>query len=81
MGKREFSEQELIERSLLTTYRGKIWGSFIKAIKEYELLKPGYSVCVCISGGKDSTLLDKIIGYKKNGIMNSFLDDYDDIKE
>ncbi|MBO5712462.1 MAG: hypothetical protein J6R47_06435, partial [Acholeplasmatales bacterium] len=48
-----------IERSLITTYRSKIWGPFIKALKEYELLSPGDKVCVCMSGGKDSFLLAK----------------------
>ena len=48
-----------IERSIITTYRCKIWSKFIKAIKEYELLKPNDKVCVCISGGKDSMILAK----------------------
>ena len=48
-----------IERSIITTYRSKIWSKFIKAIKEYELLKPNDKVCVCISGGKDSMILAK----------------------
>ena len=48
-----------IERSIITTYRSKIWSKFIKAIKEYELLKPNDRVCVCISGGKDSMILAK----------------------
>lgn len=60
MSKREFTRQEEIERSIIKTYRGKLWAPFINAIKEYELLKPGDSVCVCISGGKDSMLLAKL---------------------
>ena len=48
-----------IERSIITTYRSKIWSKFIKAIKEFELLKPNDCVCVCISGGKDSMILAK----------------------
>ena len=48
-----------IERSIITTYRSKIWSKFIKAIKEYELLKPNDKVCVCFSGGKDSMILAK----------------------
>jgi tRNA 2-thiocytidine biosynthesis protein TtcA len=48
-----------IERSIITTYRGKIWAPFIKALKEYELLKENDHICVCISGGKDSFLLAK----------------------
>lgn len=49
-----------IERSIIKTYRGKIWSPFIRALKEYELLKPNDRVCVCISGGKDSMLLAKL---------------------
>ena len=49
-----------IERSIIKTYRSKLWGPFVKALKEYELLKPGDKVCVCISGGKDSMLLAKL---------------------
>lgn len=48
-----------IERSIITTYRSKIWSKFIKAIKEFEMLKPNDCVCVCISGGKDSMILAK----------------------
>lgn len=33
---------------------------FAKAINEYELLKPGDKVAVCISGGKDSMLMAKL---------------------
>ena len=28
-----------IERSIITTYRSKIWSKFIKAIKEYDLIQ------------------------------------------
>ena len=48
-----------IERSIITTYRSKIWSKFIKAIKEFNMLKPNDSICVCISGGKDSMILAK----------------------
>lgn len=48
-----------IERSIITTYRSKIWGPFVKALKNYELLAPGDHVAVCMSGGKDSFLLAK----------------------
>ena len=57
--KRQLERYQKIERSLLTTYRAKIWAKFIKAIKEYDLIQPNDSVCVCISGGKDSMILAK----------------------
>ena len=49
-----------VERSIIKMYRGKLWAPFIRAIKEYELLKPNDKVCVCISGGKDSMLMAKL---------------------
>ena len=49
-----------IERSIIKTYRGRLWAPFIKALKEYELIKPNDKVCVCISGGKDSMLMAKL---------------------
>lgn len=49
-----------IERSIITTYRSKLWSKFIKALKEYRLLSKGDCVCVCISGGKDSMAMAKL---------------------
>lgn len=50
-----------IERSIIKKYRKEIWSKFIKAVKEYELIKENDKVMVCISGGKDSFLLAKCI--------------------
>ena len=55
------SPAQRIERSLQKTYRDRIWGRFIAGIKEYRLLEPGDRVAVCISGGKDSMLLAKLL--------------------
>ncbi|MBQ3252929.1 MAG: hypothetical protein IJA65_00095 [Acholeplasmatales bacterium] len=51
---------QLIERSIITTYRSKLWSKFVKALKEYKLLSPGDVVCCCISGGKDSMVMAKL---------------------
>ena len=48
-----------IERSIVKTYRKEIWARFIKAVKEFELVKEKDKIAVCISGGKDSFLLAK----------------------
>ena len=50
-----------IERNIIKKYRKEIWSKFIKAVKEYELIKENDKVMVCISGGKDSFLLAKCI--------------------
>lgn len=43
---------------------------FTKAIEEYKLLQSGDSVCVCISGGKDSMLLGALFReYEKHGAV------------
>ncbi len=43
--------------SLHTDHSRTITKRFNKALEEYSLLKSGDSVCVCISGGKDSMLM------------------------
>ncbi|MDD2447609.1 MAG: ATP-binding protein [Tissierellia bacterium] len=49
-----------IERSIIKTYRKKIWSKFVKAIKEYQLVEDGDKIAIAISGGKDSLLLAKL---------------------
>lgn len=62
-------KHEEIERSIITKFRKNIWSRFVKAVKEFELISDNDSVCVCISGGKDSMLLAKcmqeLIKHKK----------------
>ena len=41
-------------------YKKKLWRPFCKAINQYELVKPGDKIAVCISGGKDSMLMAKL---------------------
>lgn len=57
-----------VERSILTGYRKSLYRPFTKAIDDYKLLKDNDKVCVCISGGKDSFLLAKLMQeYEKHG--------------
>ena len=50
-----------VERSLIKKYRKVIWSPFTQAVREYQLINPGDKIAVCISGGKDSMLLAKLI--------------------
>lgn len=48
-----------IERSIITSYKKRIFGRFLKGIKEFKMISDGDKIAVCISGGKDSFLLAK----------------------
>ena len=58
---RELEPWQRIERSIITKYRKTLWNPFVYALKRYELIRPGDRIAVCISGGKDSTLLAKLM--------------------
>lgn len=59
------TEAEKIERSLITTYKFRIWQKFTKAIIIYKLIEPNDTICCCISGGKDSMLMGLLFKHLK----------------
>ncbi|MDD4275882.1 MAG: ATP-binding protein [Clostridia bacterium] len=61
-----------IERSIITTYRSRIWKPFVSAIIEYELINDDDKIAVCMSGGKDSMLLAKCMQELKAHGKNNF---------
>ncbi|MGN1467748.1 MAG: ATP-binding protein [Ruminococcus sp.] len=58
---RKLEPYESVERSIIKKYRKDIWNPFIIAVKRYELIKAGDKIAVCISGGKDSMLMAKLL--------------------
>lgn len=52
--------QREIERSIIKKFRKPIWRKFTKALDEYQLVRDGDKIAVCISGGKDSMLMAKL---------------------
>lgn len=61
-----------IERSIIKKFRKPIWRKFTKAVNEYELIQDGDRIAVCISGGKDSMLLAKLLQELKRHGRNNF---------
>ena len=59
--KRELDACQRIERSIHKKYRKELWTPFIAAVKRYQLIQAGDRVAVCLSGGKDSMLLAKLM--------------------
>lgn len=49
-----------IEQDIRKRFRKSLWCRFTKAITQYDLVKEGDKIAVCISGGKDSMLMAKL---------------------
>lgn len=49
------------ENSLRREFHRQLLTPFGRAVREYRLIKPGDRVAVCISGGKDSMLMAKLL--------------------
>ena len=52
--------QKDIELSIRKKFHTQLFSRFARAINDYELVKPGDKIAVCISGGKDSMLMAKL---------------------
>ena len=61
-----------IERSIIKAFRREIWRPFVRGLQDYEMIKDGDKVAVCISGGKDSMLLAKCLQQLKRQSRTDF---------
>ena len=52
-------DYKVIENSLITKYRKDIWATFVKGVKDFNMIEENDRIAVCISGGKDSFILAK----------------------
>lgn len=52
---------QLIERSIQKKYRKTLWTPFVAAVKRYCLIEAGDRIAVCVSGGRDSMLMAKLV--------------------
>ena len=69
---KELSKAQMVERSLMKRFRKEIWTKFILALKRYELVQDGDKIAVCVSGGKDSMLLAKLMQLLKKFSKTNF---------
>lgn len=58
---KELTQTQLVERSIITKFRKYIWSKFLEGVKKYSLIDAGDKIAVCVSGGKDSFLLAKLM--------------------
>ena len=69
-GKNPMDRTGLIERSIIKKFRKPLWSRFTKAVRDYRLISEGDRIAVCISGGKDSMLMAKLMQeICRHGIM------------
>lgn len=66
------TKREMVEYSIRSTYRKKIWSKFTKAIKDFALIENGDKIAVGVSGGKDSLLLSKLFQELKRDKSKNF---------
>ena len=61
-----------IELSIRKKFHKQLFSRFARGINDYELVKPGDKIAVCISGGKDSMLMAKLFQELKRHGKNNF---------
>lgn len=70
--KRQLQPHQIITQSLTGPFQKTIWKPFVKAVDTYALITPGDRIAVCVSGGKDSMLLAKLMQQLQRVRQNDF---------
>ena len=64
-------ELKEIEKAIIKKYRKEIYARVVHAVKDFNMIEEGDKIAVCISGGKDSFLLAKVLQeLKRHSIFN-----------
>ncbi len=58
---KDLTKAQQVERSISKRFRKGIWAKFIGALQHYNLIEEGDKIAVCVSGGKDSMCLAKLM--------------------
>jgi len=58
---KDLTHCQKIERSIHKKFRKTIWRPFVAGVQKYGLIREGDHIAVCISGGKDSMLMAKLM--------------------
>ena len=59
--KETLEKYQLVEQSIQKKFHKQLWTPFVRAVKQYQLIQEGDRIAVCISGGKDSMLMAKLM--------------------
>ena len=65
---------EEIERSLITKYQKRIWGLFVKAVKDYNLIEMN------LFNSLHNINLDVVNGYRQDKVYHVFNEMYEKMK-
>ena len=58
---RELKPYQLIERTIIKTYRKELWNPFIRGVKNYGLINDGDRIAVCVGDSAPSMLTAKLM--------------------